>query len=315
MKITTIDEIKELDAGECVCLCSGQLISLYDYKDGNDGTRDWSFQRGKLKDRTGEMEILFKDREALARNWRGKKIVIEAHKGDRGFTGVYAEDDEYLKKKGKPYQIIKVTKSADIYLEDDQSNGDAGDERGDERRSSRSSSRRREDDDESDRGRREERGSSRSEKRREYVEDPPPRKKESAPPPDPEAMQARAVLDAKKSASRLGNLCCIAMDAVHAIIEPYYKARFGEMPPEQRQAFIGHLFGDLQRAGADVNLPVARMVPSGAAAEPPKKQEPPPKKDPPPPAEPPPPRREPPPADRHPLGLTPPQPDDDEIPF
>ena len=49
-------------------------------------------------------------------DWKGKAIIIEAKKGDKGFTGCYAMDDTY---KGKTTRKIKVTPTAEVSFADE----------------------------------------------------------------------------------------------------------------------------------------------------------------------------------------------------
>lgn len=266
-----------MDDAEQVRACTGVLVKIYDHKTGTNQSGEWSIQRGEIKDKSGTIPVMFKDRDAIPKQWRGKELMFESHSGDRGLSGLYAYDDEYPKDSGKFTRMLKVTPTAEVYL--------AGDEDGRNTPSPPANQ---------SRGQSRQNGEGSQGKAAGRSAQPPAPPTE--PTPDAEATQARAILDAKKHAAKLGNLFTIAVDAVEAVVAPHIEKACGKCTPEQHQAAIGHIFGILQRDGYHDKLPVRPIAP--ASAKPPQTRPPEPPQAPP---QPPPPRA--------------PEPDDDEIPF
>ena len=111
MRIIPISEIFGRDPKETIGCCAGRIIKLYPAKRGTNQKGDWSFQRGTLQDKSGEIQFLLKDRQELTPEWKGRNVIMMARQGDKGFSGIYVEDDEY---QGKVTRIIRLTPSATI---------------------------------------------------------------------------------------------------------------------------------------------------------------------------------------------------------
>lgn len=109
MKAQTISEIAGLPAKAIVYAFEGVVSKVFDRKTGQNSNGDWSIQSLMVKDPTGaEIKVMLKDREAFGYGV-GTAIRLEAKQSDKGFSGLYAEDDDY---KGKVTRLIKVTPSA-----------------------------------------------------------------------------------------------------------------------------------------------------------------------------------------------------------
>jgi hypothetical protein len=240
-KITPVAEIDQLEDGQEIILLKGRVVQMYDAHRGEDaetGNR-WSFQRFTLKDDTGTRSVLLKNRDDdLPKSYRGKEIVIEAHKGDKGWSGVYAFDD--TDKKGKTTRIVKVTPTAQIYLAEAGPTPPAQEPPPPQQATTTA----------------------------QVVTPPPPTTTNGQ---DKVALQTRAVLDAKIAAARLANLFTIAVDVVEAVVHPHFEEMYPEAPSamtaEQHQAAIGHIFGSLQRNGMADGLPVKPLAEFMAGAK------------------------------------------------
>lgn len=95
---------------------SGLLKSLGKPKSGTTNGKDWFIQTGELTDGKRSVKLFFSNCETeVPRNLLGKRILIEGFHGDKGWAGVYAEDNEY---KGETTRQIKITKAGTVSLAD-----------------------------------------------------------------------------------------------------------------------------------------------------------------------------------------------------
>jgi hypothetical protein len=116
----TIEDIKEKENDEGITKIGGTLKAVYDYKSGTAKAgpkkgQPWSFQDLILSDSTGEIKVVVNNKDEIPKNWKGKKVILKAYKGDKGWSGLYAHDHEYPE--GKFTRIIRATKSGDIELD------------------------------------------------------------------------------------------------------------------------------------------------------------------------------------------------------
>ena len=206
-----------MDDKELIRAASGTITAVYKAKRSKEGAEHtYAMQDMVIKDATGEIRVMIKDREPaddVPQGWKGKKVVIEAHQSDKGYTGVYAHDDTWKMRNGKSKTVermIRVTPTGQIYLE----------------------------------------GADATERKRELTEEAPA--KASPPKGQPEARagaqreakeltaeerewaQNRAVLDFKKALAKSANAYCLALDVVKKVIDPHYCELFEEdgMPYE-----------------------------------------------------------------------------------
>lgn len=255
-----------MDDKELIRATAGVLTAVYKGKQGHKANGDpYSIQNATLKDNTGSITLFIKDREEdIPLSWRGKRVIIEAYESDRGYVGVYAHDDTYKMDKGKsetPERMIRTTKTAQIYLE----NEAEGKEREPEPPPKKAAS---------------------------TAQSAPPEKKqrEAAPPQtkeELEAVQHRAVLTAKKNLAKAANLYCLALDVVDKVIGPHWCELTGDghMPLELVQQAVGSVFITARDKSFEVaSLPVKPIEapPPTDAIEPQRADSPPPRGAPPP---------------------------------
>ncbi len=115
-KPSTVAEIKAMPEDDTVFCFIGKIKKRYARIAKENDRGPYSFENLDLTDATGsEIKAKLKDCEPLpAEMTVGKSISILAHKGDKGWTGVKAKDDEY---KGKVSRILWITPSAVISLQ------------------------------------------------------------------------------------------------------------------------------------------------------------------------------------------------------
>lgn len=118
-KPSTVAEIKAMPEDATVYCFIGTIKARHKRSAGENKRGNWSFETLELRDADGgEIRAKFKDCEPLAPNLiAGARLSILAHKGDKGWTGSKAKDDEYPKDSGKFERILWVTPSAVISLQ------------------------------------------------------------------------------------------------------------------------------------------------------------------------------------------------------
>lgn len=119
-RITPLAEIPQLEADEIITCTAGTLKKLFEPKKGENSNGPWSIQHGTLEKDGASIELFIKDREPIPQTWRGREIIVSAHKGEKGWSGVYAYDDTY---KGKTTRKVKITPTAEVALLDDHQPG------------------------------------------------------------------------------------------------------------------------------------------------------------------------------------------------
>ncbi len=114
-KVSTIEEVREMDIDTIIHAYKGKVVDIWKGKRGvGDEGAAWSFQNCEVQDATkNKIRVTFKDRDEVPVNVKGKEIQILAHQGKKGWSGIYASDDEY---KGKVNRIVWVTKSAEVII-------------------------------------------------------------------------------------------------------------------------------------------------------------------------------------------------------
>lgn len=110
-RIVPLAEIFKCDPGEQIPAIRGKVLSVGKYFSGTTDKGPWSFQKVVLQDQSGKAETKFKGRNEVDATCVGKVMFVVANNGDRGLTGIKAEDDEY---KGKVTRIALVTPSAEV---------------------------------------------------------------------------------------------------------------------------------------------------------------------------------------------------------
>jgi hypothetical protein len=114
MRVVSIGEVKQLDPKETVPCVRGTIKSVFKPNKGTNDKGPWAIQNVIIKDGSGEIKVSIRNHELeVPMSAKNQPITIACHEGDRGKTGVYAEDDEY---RGQVERILKVTGSASIEI-------------------------------------------------------------------------------------------------------------------------------------------------------------------------------------------------------
>lgn len=108
----TANEIQNLADGIPITRLDGVLKETYKPKSGEKNGKPWEVQDAVLQLPDGEVKLKAWNVGDL-KDFKGKQIVVEAHKSDRhGWTGVQKEVEEY---NGKVYHKVKLTESCKVY--------------------------------------------------------------------------------------------------------------------------------------------------------------------------------------------------------
>lgn len=121
MKPTPIPDIYELPAEAVIYCLQGTIKQIFGRKDGTIGKgpnkgKPWALQNITITDGHSDIEVQLKDGQPeIPKSWMGRGILIEAHQGDKGWTGVYAVDDDYT---DPATRKVKVTSTGAVSLLD-----------------------------------------------------------------------------------------------------------------------------------------------------------------------------------------------------
>lgn len=236
MRTTPIAEVRELPADSIVHRITGTLKTIYGQKTGTIGSgknsgNPWAIQNGVLEMAGAEVEVVFKDREPISPKWKGREIIIEAHKGDKGWSGVYAYDDDY---KGNVKRKLKVTASGLVSLLEDG-------------------------------GQQTEQPQQPAKPQGQQAQEPEPRQQpaqrrtatETAP-GSPEAVR-----EVKRRALQMANLQLVCMNMIEHVVAPRFKATTGvEIDAPSKHAWAMNLCIQLQREGHQNRMPATMEGPA-----------------------------------------------------
>lgn len=108
-----IDQILALPDKAVVYCFEGTVTKAFKRSDGTNAQGAWSIESFLLKDAAGaEIKLMLKDSDPAG--WQpGTAVRLEAWKGDKGFSGLYAADDEY---KGEVRRILRATKTCTVTI-------------------------------------------------------------------------------------------------------------------------------------------------------------------------------------------------------
>jgi hypothetical protein len=112
----TLELLKERAPGSVISQITGQVKNVWDPKTGTSSKGPWSFQDIVLIDSNGEemkVSVQHPNMPPVPKSLIGKTVEITAKQGERGYTGVYVEDNEN-KKTGEVIRRIKVTPTGSI---------------------------------------------------------------------------------------------------------------------------------------------------------------------------------------------------------
>lgn len=96
MRITQVRAIADFANGNKLEALRGTITKVYEYKSDPDcKPHPWSLQNVKFRDQTGEIMLVFKDREPIGENWEGAVVLFEAKvdpKDAKKLSGIEVDD-------------------------------------------------------------------------------------------------------------------------------------------------------------------------------------------------------------------------------
>lgn len=110
-RIVSLADALKCDPKEQLPAVRGKVLKVGKYFSGQSAKGPWSFQTVTLEDGGTKADVKFKGRDQFDGSAVGKVMFVVAHNGERGLTGVRAEEDEY---NGKISRIVLVTPSAEV---------------------------------------------------------------------------------------------------------------------------------------------------------------------------------------------------------
>lgn len=111
MRVTKLAEVFDLEDQEVIMAVSGTITELYKQTKGGTDDKPWAVQNGVIKDGQDTMRFAVWNKDPLPQSMRGKKVTFLSFQGKKGWTGVFAHDNEY---KGKTTRELKLTQAAEI---------------------------------------------------------------------------------------------------------------------------------------------------------------------------------------------------------
>lgn len=265
MRIIPLSEVHEMRDKELIVALRGTITKVYKGKRGTGSTnKPWAIQDLYIKDKSGtELKVSVRDRDNpeddVPQNWKGKEIIIEAHEGPKGLSGVYCFHDDYT---NPPTICARVTATGKIYLADEAS------------APPRETPAPRQAPPKSD-------TASKPPANGTGGHNAPQQQKEPPPPPTKEerlAAEERAVQDTKRYLARNANLYNLAIDITAKLIMPHFAKVMGApMDAAQVQGTIGTMYIGAQRTNHDIGLPVRSLADMNKPQRPPAAPPPPPK--------------------------------------
>lgn len=135
-KVFTVADVKDAEADSIVHQFQGTVTKVFERRSGEKKNGDeWTLQTIVVEDDDGdEIDVKLWDHDTeIPTAWKGKTVTILAHKGTKGWSGVYATDEEY---KGKEKRVLKMTGTGVITKGgkvEEQETEDEGDDKGEER--------------------------------------------------------------------------------------------------------------------------------------------------------------------------------------
>ncbi len=112
MRVSTIAEIKSMEAEAVVGCFKGKLTALYKPKTGESQRGPWSFQNGEVTDGQGKIKIVLKNRPELAQTWKNRTICFMSNEdGGNGLIGITTNDNDF---KGRITREVMIGPEAEI---------------------------------------------------------------------------------------------------------------------------------------------------------------------------------------------------------
>lgn len=111
MKVSTLAEIREMDNQMVIPAVTATVVSIQAQKSGGTADKPWTLQKIDLSQGNQKMAAVIWNHDPLPASMKGKQVTMLAFQGDRGWTGLFADDNEY---NGKTTRQIKMTQAGTI---------------------------------------------------------------------------------------------------------------------------------------------------------------------------------------------------------
>ena len=111
MQVTTLAEVYQMAENLPVCAVQGTIIELYKQAKGGQGEKAWTRQDGILRDHTSEIKFKIWNKEPLDTSWKGHNVVFEAFNGERGWTGIFTNNNDH---NGTITRELRMTKAVEM---------------------------------------------------------------------------------------------------------------------------------------------------------------------------------------------------------
>lgn len=239
MQHQPIEQIQALPDRAVVYCFEGTVQKAFRRSEGTNSTGPWSIETFLLKEASGgEIKLMLKDADPAG--WApGTALRLEAWKGDKGFSGLYAADDEY---KGEVRRILRATKTCNVTVLNGQQQAAPQHQPQYQQHPQQSQ--------------------------------PAPQQGHQQPDPDPQATTAKqqppkqqtkaaapdSVLEAKRTMMQIANLHLLAAQVVESYEAPAFKKHTGQdMTESQRQGAIASIFIESCRSGLVRNMPTKAL--------------------------------------------------------
>ena len=256
-KIMSVSGVLDMDIGQPIPLLKGYIKQHWGRKKGRSKYGEWSFENFLLedvKDQDSTIKVKLEGMPASGFD-EGDLIIIAAHEGGKGWSGVELDEEEY---NGKTDLLVKVKGKAEVMDAKDFDASDTDDRK--PQREERKSQR------EERQPRREERKPSREERkprsdRREYIPDEDEGRGEGGKGKDSEEAFIGRLY-------QLGNLYLRAYGMAVSVCNIADKAGLPEMKPEQVQAATYTLFAAAKQRDTAACMPSDEItIPGDGGAE------------------------------------------------
>jgi hypothetical protein len=232
MQHQPIEQIQALPDRAVVYCFEGTVQKAFRRSAGTNDKGEWSIETFLLKEASGgEIKLMLKDADPAG--WApGTALRLEAWKGDKGYSGLYAADDEY---KGEVRRILRATKTCNVTVLNGQQQAPPQQQPQHQQQPQQSQP---------------------------AAQQPPQQAATATTQAKPQTKSAApdSVLEAKRTMMQIANLHLLAAQVVESYEAPAFKKHTGQdMTESQRQGAIASIFIESCRSGLVRNMPTKAL--------------------------------------------------------
>jgi hypothetical protein len=231
MQHQPIEQIQALPDRAVVYCFEGTVQKAFRRSAGTNDKGEWSIETFLLKEASGgEIKLMLKDADPAG--WApGTALRLEAWKGDKGYSGLYAADDEY---KGEVRRILRATKTCNVTVLNGQQQAPPQQPQHQQQ----------------------------PQQSQPAAQQPPQQAATATTQAKPQTKSAApdSVLEAKRTMMQIANLHLLAAQVVESYEAPAFKKHTGQdMTESQRQGAIASIFIESCRSGLVRNMPTKAL--------------------------------------------------------